>query len=178
LYYLPINPLFLGANNKVVGSVRYNFTYKEILTIDLSANLNYQLTQYDFSSPDQAYFNKTYTAETNFTFLKHYQLNAAFDYLVYNRQTSNFNQAIPLLNLSVSRFVLKNNSGEMKVGVTNLLDQSMSVTQTASDNYLQQETTNNLGRFYMISFTYAINKHLNPMGSRRGGGGMRMMIQR
>jgi hypothetical protein len=29
----------------------------------------------------------------------------------------------------------------------------------------------------MVSFTYAINKHLNPMGGRRGGGGMRMMIR-
>jgi hypothetical protein len=165
-------------NQTVGGTARYNFTYKEILTIDLSANLSYQQTLYDFNSPDQVYFNKTYTAEGNLTFLKNYQLNAAFDYLIYNSQTNNFNQTIPLLNLSISRFILKNNSGELKVGINNVLDQSLSVNQTASDNYLQQETTNNLGRFYMVSFTYALNKHLNPMGGRRGGGGMRMMIQR
>lgn len=173
-----------GRENNVInqtlgGTARYNFTYKEILTIDLSANLSYQQTLYDFNSPDQVYFNKTYTAEGNLTFLKNYQFNAAFDYLVYNSQTNNFSQTIPLLNLSISRFILKNNSGELKVGINNVLDQSLSVNQTASDNYLQQETTNNLGRFYMVSFTYALNKHLNPMGGgRRGGGGMRMMIQR
>jgi hypothetical protein len=172
-----------GRENSIInqtlgGTARYNFTYKEILTIDLSANLSYQQTLYDFNSPDQVYFNKTYTAEGNLTFLKNYQFNTAFDYLVYNSQTNGFSQAIPLLNLSISRFILKNNSGELKVGVNNVLDQSLSVSQTASDNYLQQETTNNLGRFYMVSFTYALNKHLNPMGGRRGGGGMRMMIQR
>jgi outer membrane receptor for ferrienterochelin and colicin len=82
-----------------------------------------------------------------------------------------------LLNLSLSRFLLKNNSGELKVGVNNVLDKSLSVTQSASDNYLQTETTNNLGRYYMVSFTYALNKHLNPMGGRRGGGGMRMIMR-
>jgi len=159
------------------GSVRYNYSLKEILTVDLSANLSHQQTLYDFSTPDQVYFNKTYVAETNLNFLKKYQFNGVFEYLIYNSETTDYNQTIPLLNLSLSRFVLKNNSGEIKVGVNNLLDKSLSVTQTASDNYLQQETTNNLGRYYMVSFTYAINKHLNPMGGRRGGGGMRMIMR-
>lgn len=91
--------------------------------------------------------------------------------------TTDFDQTIPLLNLSLSRFILKNNVGELKFGVVNLLDKSLSVNQTATSNYLQQETTNNLGRYYMVTFTYALNKQLNPMGGGRGGrrGGMRMM---
>lgn len=159
------------------GSIRYNYTYKEILTVDLSANLSHQQTLYDFETPDQIYFNETYTAETNITFLKNYQFNAVFDYLAYTSKSNNYSQAIPLLNVYLSRFVLKNNSGELKIGVNNLLDESMSVSQTATDNYLQQETYNNLGRYYMVSFTYSINKHLNPMGGGRRGG-VRMMMTR
>jgi hypothetical protein len=81
--------------------------------------------------------------------------------------------------LSVSRFMLKNNAGELKLGVNNLLDQSNSVSQSSGENYIQQQTTNNLGRYYMLSFTYALNKHLNPMGGRggRGGGGGMMIIR-
>lgn len=158
------------------GSARYNYTYKEILTVDLSANLSYQETKYDFNLEDQTFFNKTYTAESNLTIRKNYQMNASYTYLIYDSRTTDFNQTIPLMNLSVSRFLLKNNSGELKLGVNNLLDKSLGVTQTATANYLQQETLNNLGRYFMVSFTYAINKQLNPMGMRRGGGGMRMMI--
>lgn len=172
-----------GTNNTIRkktlgGSVRYNYTYKEIVIIDLSANLSHQQTLYDFSTPDQVYFNQTYASEANLTFLKNYQLNGVFEYLIYTSQTTDYYQAIPLLNLSISRFLLKNNAGELKIGVNNLLDESLGVTQTASDNYLQQETMNNLGRYYMVSFTYAINKHLNPMGGGRRAGGMRMMITR
>jgi hypothetical protein len=55
---------------------------------------------------------------------------------------------------------LKNKVGELKVGVNNLLNRSQTASQTASANYLQQQTTNNLGRFLMVSFTYALNKQL------------------
>jgi outer membrane receptor protein involved in Fe transport len=162
------------------GNARYNFTYKEIFTLDVSANLSYQETHYEFNTQqDQVYFNKTYSAESNLNFLKNYSFNTSFDYMIYESRTTGFSQRIPFLNISVSRFVMKNNAGEIRLGVNNLLDQSLSVTQSATANYLQQERTNNLGRFFMLSFTYALNKQLNPMGGmRRGPGGGRMMMIR
>jgi len=161
------------------GSLRYNFTYKEIFTLDLSANLSHQKTTYEFNKQNnQTYFNKTYSAETNITFLKNYQFNTNIDYLIYTSQTTDYNQAIPYWNVAISRFLLKNNVGELKLSVINLLDQSLSVSQSATTNYLQQQVTNNLGRYFMVSFTYSLNKQLNPMGGgNRGGGGMRMMIR-
>lgn len=161
------------------GSVRYNYTFKEILTIDLSANLSHQETRYEFNTQNnQVYFNKTYRAEMNLNFLKNYQFNTSFEYLIYNSQTTSYSQTIPLLDMAISRFILKNRTGELKVGVNNALDYSLSVSQTATANYLQQQITNNLGRYYMVSFTYLINKQLNPMGGRRGAGGGRTMIIR
>jgi Outer membrane protein beta-barrel family/Carboxypeptidase regulatory-like domain len=160
------------------GNVRYNFTYKEFFTLDLSANVRNQATKYDFdTNQNQQYINSTYTAETNITILKKYQINADFNYYMYDSRTNDFNQAIPILNIWLSRFIMKANAGEIKVGVSNLLDRSLSVTQTASANYLQQETINNLGRYVMASFTYALNKQLNPFGGGRRPGGMRMMMR-
>jgi stress response protein SCP2 len=160
------------------GTVRYNFTYKEIVTIDLSANLSHQETRYEGNSlNNQVYFNKTYSAETNINFLKNYQFNGSFDYFIYNSQTTSYNKTIPLLNLAISRFLLKNKTGELKFSVNNLLDQSLSVTQSATANYLQQQVTNNLGRYFMVSFTYSLNKQLNPMGGGGRPGGMRMIIR-
>lgn len=164
----------------VGGNARYNFTYKDFFTLDLSANLSNQVTRYETTAStkpqDQKYFNKTYTAETNLTVLKNYQFNASFDYMMYDSRTTGFNQAIPLLNVSVSRFFFKAQSGELKLGVINMLDRSLSVSQNASVNYLEQVTYNNLGRYYMISFTYSLNKQLNPMGNGPRRGGMRMIM--
>jgi len=165
------------------GQARYNFTFKDFFTLDLSANLSNQVTTYESSAAtrpqDQEYFNKTYSAETNLTVLKNYQLNAAFNYMVYESKTTGFSQEIPLLNFSLSRFFFKAQSGELRLGVVNLLDKSLSVSQQSSVNYLEQTTYNNLGRYYMISFTYSLNKQLNPMGNmQRGGRGPRMIMQR
>jgi hypothetical protein len=159
------------------GTVRYNYTFKEILIIDLSANISRQQNTFENAQQNQAFINRTYASEVNVTFLKNYQFNTSFNYYSYNSETTSFSQTIPIWNVSVSRFLLKNNVGELKIGVTNLLDQSLSINQTATANYLQQTTSNNLGRYFMVSFTYAINKQLNPMGAgQRGGRGMQMII--
>jgi hypothetical protein len=118
-------------------------------------------------------------AEVNVNFLKSYAFNTEMDYFIYTSTTTNFHQTIPLWKMSVSRFVLRNKTGEIKLAVNNILNYGVSITQTATSNYLQQQTNNNLGRYFMISFTYALNKQLNPMGAgdRRRGGGQRMMIR-
>jgi hypothetical protein len=177
-----LNEEEVSSNQQTLGGTgRYNFTFKDVFTLDLSVNLSNQVTRYETTAAikpqDQSYLNKTYTAETNITILKNYQFNAAFDYLVYNSKTTGFNQEIPLLNVSVSRFFFKAQSGELRLGVVNMLDQSLSVSQQASVNYLEQTTYNNLGRYYMISFTYSLNKQLNPMGATPGRRGMMRMIQ-
>lgn len=161
------------------GNFRYDYTYKEILTLGLSANISQNKTEYSFNTAqNQQYLNETYGADLNVSFLKNYAFDATYNFYHYRSQTTGFDQTIPIVNLSISRFLLKNNVGELKFAVVNALDKSMGVSQTATSNYLQQETTNNLGRYYMISFTYALNKQLNPMGGGRGrrGGGMRMMM--
>jgi hypothetical protein len=80
-----------------------------------------------------------------------------------------------LVNLSISRFFLKAKSGELKFSVNNLLDKNIGVTQTADVNYFQLQTSNSLGRYFMVSFIYALNKQLNPMGMRPPRGMMRMI---
>jgi hypothetical protein len=157
------------------GNIRYSYNYKEIVSINLSADVDRQFTIYEFNQPDQSFTNATYSAESNLTFLKNYQLNGSLEYLSFKNTKTNFSQEIPLLNISLSRFVMKNKSGEIKLSVNNLFDEALGVNQTATINYLERQILNSLGRYFMLSFNYALNKQLNPMGIRRGGGMMRIM---
>jgi len=159
------------------GNFRYSYRYKEIFDLSLSARLNYQKTAYQFNQPTQTNFNQTYSSEANLSFLKNFQFNAGFEYLVYQDPANNFRQEIPLLNLSMSRFLLKNNAGELKFSVNNVLDKTLGISQQATSNYFERTVSNSLGQYFMISFTYALNKHLNPMGMRRGGAMMRVIQQ-
>lgn len=152
------------------GRLSYTYTLKDFFMFVVSTSLEQRQSLYEFNAADQLFLNKTHQAETNLTLVKKYQLNASFQYLDYSSQTTGFSQTVPLLDISFSRFLLKNNTGELKLGVNNLLDRNLSITQTANTNYLEQRTANNLGRYFMLSFTYALNKQLNPMmGGARGG---------
>ena len=161
------------------GNARYNFTYKEFFTLDLAANIQNSTTKYDSDQKNQRYVNSTYTAETNWTFLKIYQFNADFNYYVYTVKTNDFSQTIPILNVWLSRFILKANAGEIKVGVSNVLDKSLSVTQTVSQNYFATRDNQQPWFATLWSALPTLNKQLNPFWREVAGpgGGMRMMIQ-
>ncbi len=152
------------------GNFRYSFRFKETFDLSLTARLDRQLTRYTFDQPDQLFLNNSYTAEANLTFLRNFNLSSDFEFLQYEDRVRNETREIPLLNLSLSRFVFKNKAGEIKASVVNLLDKALGINQTASLNYFERQTTNSLGRYFLLTFTYALNKQLNPMGMRRGGG--------
>lgn len=152
------------------GNLRYEYRLKELFDFNLRANYTVQRTAYQFGD-DQQFFNQTYSAETNLYLPKLFNLNANFDYMLYDNPGFDFSQRIPMLNMSVSKQFLKNKSGELKLSALNMLDEDLGINQTANINYVERETLNSLGRYFMLSFTYSINKHLNPMANRGARGG-------
>lgn len=157
------------------GNIRYDYNWKEFVNLGLSANISRQETAYDFIPlQNQLFFNQTYNAELGVNFLKQYSFTGNFNYLKYNSRTTDFNESIPLLNLAISRFILKSNKGEIRLSGQNLLNQNIGVSQRADVNFIEQTVTNNLGRIVMLSFTYKLNSNLNPMNNlSRPGSGMR-----
>jgi hypothetical protein len=152
------------------GTFRYDYTLKEIIDLGLSANLSRQFTEYELSTAaNQTIDNQTYAADLNITLPKGFQLGTSFDYMFYQSKSNNFSQQIPIWNASISKFILKNKAGELKIAGVNLLDRAIGVNQRAQVNYIEQERITSLGRYFMISFTYVLNKALNPMNGRGNG---------
>lgn len=166
------------AQSVLSSTLRYSYRYKEIFDIELSGTMSRNATDYELNeASNQLYYNNNYRTEANLSFLKNYQLSSSFEFLVYDSRTTDFTQQVELWNVSISRFILKNKAGEIKLSAINLLDNDFGINQTASINYVERTNTNNLGRYLLLTFTYAINKQLNPLAGRRPGGGMRMMIR-
>lgn len=157
------------------GRLRYDYHYKDIFDLGMSAEISKQVTRYAFDEQaDQRYLNKTFSADVNLQFLKNYQVGSTFEYLVFESFGNNYRQTLPFLNASISKFLLKAKSGELRFSVNNILDQKSMVSQSADINYFQRQQTNSLGRYFMVSFIYALNKQLNPMSIRRQGGMIRI----
>lgn len=166
------------ANNILGSNARFTFRPGDNFETSLTANINQQLTKYEFSELEQAFLNQTYGSEVSWTFLKNWRLGTGYRYQIYEGRTEAFNRKIPMLDFSLSRSFLKGNAGELKLAGYNLLNKDLGVTQTADANFIQREVTNSLGRYFLLSFTYSLNRALNVFeGSHRpgSGGGMRIM---
>ncbi|HYH56407.1 MAG TPA: outer membrane beta-barrel protein, partial [Anseongella sp.] len=163
--------LLNGAENKtrqheISGGLRYNYHHGEMLDLSLSGNISRQQNRFD-TGQDQRFINQRYEAAANLSFLRNYALELSFGYLRYSSDPGGFSQEIPLLDLSLSRYVFKNRSGEISLAVDNLLDKDLGVSQQAGANYIERSVTESLGRYALLSFTYSLNKQLNPLNNRR-----------
>ena len=167
------------TNNMLSGNLRYNFRPVDAFETNLSATISQQLTEYQFSTLEQAYLNQTYSADMNWNFLKYYRLNLGFRYQIYEGRTSDFDQKIPMMDFGFSRSFLKNNSGELRLTGYNLFNQDLGVSQRVDANYLERQVTNSLGAYFLLTFTYSLNRSLNVFeggGGPGGGRGMRMIM--
>lgn len=165
------------ANNILGANARYTFRPNDNIETNLTALFNQQLTKYEFSSLEQAFLNQTYGAEANWTFLENYRLGASYRYQIYEGRTEAFDRKIPMLDFSFSRSFLKGNAGELKLSGYNLLNQDLGVTQSADANFIQRQVTNSMGRYFLLTFTYSLNRSLNAFDSAsRPGRGGRMHI--
>jgi hypothetical protein len=71
-----------------------------------------------------------------------------------------YNQNIHLFNLVYGRKIFKNERGEISFGVYDLFNQNQNIQRTVSEYYIEDNTSNIIQRFLMLSFTYNI-RHFN-----------------
>jgi hypothetical protein len=53
---------------------------------------------------------------------------------------------------------LKNKAAEVKLTVFDLLNQNKAITRSIGDNYFEDNRTNVIKRYFLLSFTYNINR--------------------
>lgn len=147
---------------------------KDLLDVRVGTNIRHSLTNYSISSNlDQDYINYSYYADLNINVKDTWNIGTRFDYNLYN--TLGEKREIPLWKASVSRYVLKR-KGEIKISAFDLLNQNIGIQQNIDLNYIEDIRINSLARYFMLSFTYAINQMVGQ--SQLPGGGFRMIQRR
>jgi hypothetical protein len=155
-----------------------NLDIKEALILGLNASLAYNKATYSqLSMQNNQYFTQTYSADISYTFLKSLVFSTDFDYYINTGRADGFNQSIPLLNASLAYQLFKKKNGELKFSVNDLLNQNQSITRTVSDGYVQDTRSTVLRRYFMLTFTYNLNRAGNNE-QRRGGPRLPRNIER
>jgi hypothetical protein len=177
-------PNFTSVENLInrasVGlTLGMTLTLKDSFDFTVGGTVNHNTTGYSAQSQNNQKYN-IYDLETDFNWRLPYglKLNGSFTYNIIKGGSFGTSQGIPLLNAGISKYMLKQNRGELKFQVVDILNKNKGYSRSENVNYTQEERVASLGLYAMLSFTYAFN----PMGGMFGGrggrsSGMRMMIR-
>jgi hypothetical protein len=142
-----------------LGSLGFDNRNKDKLDWRAGASLSYTDVGYSIESSQNTYYLKqSLNFDLDYTPFK--SLRFSFRADVDNYRTGGFAEpvVIPLLEASVSVFILEANRGTITLSATDLLDSNSGFRQTAAYNYLQTTESNTIGRYALLSFKYRINK--------------------
>ena len=135
----------LGSNisEKVDFTISYTGSYNIVdNTLQQTGNNNY--------------FNHTANVKFNWLFYKGFVFNTTLQNTLYLGVAQGFNQDIFIWNAAIGYKFLKDKSFELRAGVNDILNQNSGISRTVTGTYVEDDRTQVLKRYLMLSATYTL----------------------
>lgn len=162
-------------NISIDPSIEISKNFKDKFDLTLNGGITYNKAKYSLqSSLDNEYLTQEYGADVGWQLPKNFYLSTDFRYTISSRRSDGFNAKVPLWNASFSKLFLRYSRGEMKLSVYDLLNENQSIVRNTNSNYIEDQNNRVLRRFFLLSFTYSLNK----MSANAGGPGRGNVIIR
>lgn len=152
-------------NNIANFSNTYAYSQGLVLSSNVSENLdftasysgNYNVVRNSIQpNLNNNYYTSSITARVNWIFGKGFVLASDVNNQSYRGLGAGFNQNFTLWNASVGKKFLKNNAGELKLTVFDILKQNNSIARNVTETYVQDVTSRVLTQYAMLTFTYTL----------------------
>lgn len=178
-------------NEQLNTSTNYALTQGIVLSSNISPKLdftlaingNYNIVENSVQPQlNSNFFSQNSSARINWIFGKGFVLQTDVTNQSYRGLGEGFNQNFTLWNASVGKKFLKENRGELKLTVFDILAQNNSINRNVTETYVEDVTSRVLTQYGMLTFTYTLRnfgKAPAPEPERRrewggpGGGGGR-----
>jgi len=95
----------------------------------------------------------------------------------FNRGFSNTNENPFIINTYLEKQFFKGNRGSLRLTAFDLLDESIAIARTVTDNYILDSRSNRLSRYFMLTFTMRINKFAGNSNTPPEMGGERRRMR-
>lgn len=157
---------FSTKRNSISPSASMTYNYKELLEIEPRYYVGFNTTRYSLDNLNNETF-QTHNASMEIT--TYWPKNVVFgNDLRYSYRTNvapGFERSALFWNMSLGLKILKDR-GTIKLTAYDLLDQNINTRRTVTADYIQDSQSTVLQRYFMLGFTYKINK----VGGKKNGG--------
>jgi hypothetical protein len=150
-----------NINTNLSHKVSLSIENRKKTRLDIIAGGSFELTDAKFSiqkALNNRYVDFSYFTELRYNPDKHWNFQVTTEVTNYNSKSFKNAVTIPLIGAELSYYFLKNYRGSFTLQGTDLLNRNTGIERTSEFNYLRERRSNMLGRFFMLSFKYKLNK--------------------
>ncbi|MEO8172847.1 MAG: outer membrane beta-barrel protein, partial [Sediminibacterium sp.] len=167
-------------NTSLSQTVKWTTNLKDNFDMNFSTTTTYHIARNSLQSFQNAnYYTQAIGAEATYFSSTGWIIACDFDYTYSGSLADGYNTSVPLLTPSIAKQFLKNNAGELRFSVFDLLNQNQSATRTITGNTIVDSKSNVLTRYAMLTFTYNLRQFAGKQqrmpgllrGLRQAGGG-------
>ncbi|MBZ5858253.1 TonB-dependent receptor [Flavihumibacter profundi] len=129
----------------------------QYVDFNINYNANYSTVKNSFQqSLDNHYFSQSAGVGLNLLSKNGWAYQTDINNQLYRGLTAVFNQNFWLWNMAVGKKFLKDQKGDLRLSVFDLLKQNRSISRTVAANYIEDVQTKVLTQYFMLTFTYKI----------------------
>ncbi|MDR3367021.1 MAG: outer membrane beta-barrel protein [Prevotellaceae bacterium] len=135
----------LGSNisEKLDFTFSYNFTYNNTMNTLQSRK-------------DNTYFQQVASGRVYAELWLGIAPQVVANYSLYSGLSEAYNQEYLRIDASIGKKFLKNNQGEIRLTVYDLLNQNKNVNRSITPSYIEDATSNVLTRYFLVTFIYRL----------------------
>jgi hypothetical protein len=155
--------IYVNEEKNNVQRFRYSLNFsienrnKDIFDALIGWKINNNKTSYSISSlNNQQYRETSLYSELTLNLSKTLTLKSNFELRSYTSSLFKENISIPLWELSVSNYFLKDNKLKLQLKVFDVLNENQGIRRTSQLNYVEEQRSNVLGRYALIQIAYSI----------------------
>jgi len=128
---------------------------------DVVSGVGLSITDTRYSIQDMlnnVYYDMSWFGEIRYTPSDKFDFFFSADVTNYTAQSFEESQLVPLLGAHVSYSFTKNNRMTLTLAGHDLLDKNTGISRVSEANFLQEKTSNIIGRYFMLTLKYRLNK--------------------
>ena len=143
----PVWNIGAGLSSNISKAVDFNISY----------NFSYTTVRNTLvPSQNSSFYNQVIGVKANFVLKESLVLNGDFSQNLFNGLSQGINTNFALLNLGLGYKFLSGKQAELRATVFDLLRQNTNVGRNITETYSEDSRSNNLGQYYMLTFTYTL----------------------
>jgi hypothetical protein len=171
----------IGSNWIISQGTTFEYNIKDWFT--LGTGVSYSLNDVKYQQPKTGSSALTNTSSNAWILSsnmvlnipKNWVINYDFDYTINNGLAASVSQNLAIMNASIEKQLFKKKNGIVKLSAFDLFNQNTNVNRSINANSIVDTRSNRLTRYFMLTFTYRLQKFVGkqPQNNRMGMGGAR-----